>query len=274
MNDKNSHQLDNFPNSLLATIEHKNNLYNHLQSNFLELVEEKKNNQLALKKIKKETSKALSQLKYEIDYLRRSIMKDKQNNLRTTKRIQFLKESIKQIEQTCIDLEVKEKNLTVEYKNYEEEIKSQLEELEKHKKDYEIEKDKKRERIDIQKNKLYELKQTIAILQQENNHLKMVEIEKIKKMINQVKTQDIPKLEQDINQYQKDNLTLNQTTHENFSKENSVDMTLQDKLEQIQEINENILQIKNKNDLLSTTLLQEQKFKEELKQELKKLDKI
>ena len=41
---------------------------------------------MALKKLKKETSKALSQLKSEIEYTKRFISKDKQNNLKTVKK--------------------------------------------------------------------------------------------------------------------------------------------------------------------------------------------
>jgi len=91
--------------SLIATLEHKKNLYHHLQSNLVELIEERKNNQMALKKLKKETAKALSQLKSEIDYTKRFITKDKQNNMKTVKRIQFIKEYIKQTEQSLEELE-------------------------------------------------------------------------------------------------------------------------------------------------------------------------
>jgi len=262
--------IDENNSSLIATLEHKKNLYHHLQSNLVELIEERKNNQMALKKLKKETAKALSQLKSEIEYTKRFIMKDKQNNMKTIKRIQFIKEYIKQTEQSLNELEQMGNSISNNCEDAEKEYSNQLEQLMKQKSTFSKEIEVKRKKMSMRKMEIEEYKKDLDIIKQVNHNIETVELENIKKLINQLKFNDIPRLDQDILNFKKTNNNFEDKsrnvidTHENH---------IQDKLDKISEFKNDILELESQNNVLLVTISQEQKFKEELKDELKNYSK-
>jgi len=256
--------------SLIATLEHKKNLYHHLQSNLVELTEERKNNQMALKKLKKETAKALSQLKSEIEYTKRFILKDKQNNMKTVKRIQFIKEYIKQTEQSLDELEQMGTTISDNCETIVKEYGDQLEKLMKEKSNYSKEIEVKRKKMSMRKMEIEEYKKDLEVIKQVNLNIENVELEKIKKLVNQLKYNDIPRLDQDIQNFKKSNDNIDDygknvvDEHENH---------IQDRLEKISEFKNDILELESQNNVLMVTISQEQKFKEELKDELKNYNK-
>jgi DNA repair exonuclease SbcCD ATPase subunit len=160
--------------SLIATLEHKKNLYHHLQSNLVELTEERKNNQMALKKLKKETAKALSQLKSEIEYTKRFILKDKQNNMKTVKRIQFIKEYIKQTEQSLDELEQMGTTISDNCETIVKEYGDQLEKLMKEKSNYSKEIEVKRKKMSMRKMEIEEYKKDLEVIKQVNLNIENV----------------------------------------------------------------------------------------------------
>lgn len=267
---ENSFHDENNSTSLIATLEHKKNLYHHLQSNLVELIEERKNNQMTLKKLKKETAKALSQLKSEIDYTKRFILKDKQNNLKTVKRIQFIKEYIKQTEQSLFELEQMGSTISDNCEIVVKEYGDQLEKLMKEKSAYSKEIEVKRKKMSMRKMEIEEYKKDLDIIKQVNINIETVELEKIKKLVNQLKYNDIPRLDQDIQNFKKSNVNIDDygknvvDDHENH---------VQERLEKISEFKNDILELESQNNVLMVTISQEQKFKEELKDELKNYNK-
>ena len=255
---------------MIATLEHKKNLYHHLQSNLVELIEERKNNQMALKKLKKETAKALSQLKSEIDYTKRFITKDKQNNIKTIKRIQFIKEYIKQTEQSLSELEQMGNTISTNYEDAEKEYSNQLEQLMKQKSTFSKEIEVKRKKMSMRKMEIEEYKKDLDIIKQVNHNIETVELENIKKLINQLKFNDIPRLDQDILNFKKTN---NNFEDKGRSVNDTHESHIQDKLDKISEFKNDILELESQNNVLMVTISQEQKFKEELKDELKNYNK-
>lgn len=242
-----------------------------MQSNLVELVEERKNNHTALKKLKKETTKALSQLKSEIEYTKHFISKDKQNNLKTVKRIQFLKEYIKQTEQSLSEMEKMRTTISDNCETVVKEYEDQLEKLLKEKSNYSKDIEVKRKKMSMCKMEIEEYKKDLDIIKQVNLNIETVELEKIKKLINQLKYNDIPRLDQDI-----ENLNKKSSNNFNDFDKNGVDEHenhIQGRLEKISEFKNDILELESQNNVLMVTISQEKKFKEELKEELKNFNK-
>ena len=225
---------------------------------------------MALKKLKKETAKALSQLKSEIDYTKRFITKDKQNNMKTVKRIQFIKEYIKQTEQSLEELEQMGHNISNNWEDAEKEYSDQLEQLMKQKSTYSKEIEVKRKKMSMRKMEIEEYKKDLDIIKQVNHNIETVELEKIQKLINQLKYNDIPRLDQDILNFKKSNDNIEDNDKGIVD---SHERRIQDKLDKISEFKNDILELESQNGVLMVTISQEQKFKEELKEELKNYSK-
>ncbi|OUM60317.1 hypothetical protein PIROE2DRAFT_67614 [Piromyces sp. E2] len=152
----------------------------------------------------------------------------------------------------------------------EKEYSNQLEQLMKQKSTYSKEIEVKRKKMSMRKMEIEEYKKDLDIIKQVNHNIETVELENIKKLINQLKFNDIPRLDQDILNFKKSNDNFEDNgkhvidTHESH---------IQDKLDKISEYKNDILELESQNNVLMVTISQEQKFKEELKDELKNYSK-